>query len=335
MKKDFHPFYERFAEKIGIKIIGKAIFSLLAGLLFFIPYYMVEYKSALHDWSWLLGILISCGLLFLYYATATLRNLFPRWDQHFGEEASEIYLEPLRTILSDRRLLLAGVLFGFLNMLMGFCFGITVTETISRVLLYFGFFLAGFACGLPAYGIYGVIVTISAITDGKRFHIDFSSPDRCGGLGFMGDALVKFSSLTLIEGLLIATYIYNARWGNTENGWVQLIMWFWIAFPFILSLLILIAPAVEINNMLDSYKHKQERNLLKNCQELREKSEGTELTCDQRSLLRAEYAYLIQQREEIHKMRTWPFTIASTTSFLGAFVSNIVFAKSLVEKFIR
>lgn len=335
MKNEFYPFYERFAEKLGVKIIGKVMFSLLAGLFFFVPYYMAEYKSALHDWSWLLAVLISTGFLFLFYATTTLRSLFPRWDQHFGEETSGIYLEPLTTILSDRNFLLAGVLFGILNMLMGFCFGITVTETISQVLLYFGFFLAGFACGLPAYGIYGVIVTISAITDDQQFHIDFSSPDRCGGLGFMGDALVKFSLLTLIEGILIATYIYNAQWGNTGTDWIQLIMWFWIAFPFILSLLVLIAPAVEINNMLDNYKHKQERNLLKNCQELRAKSEGVDLTSDQRSLLRTEYTYLIQQREEIHKMRTWPFTVASTTSFLGAFVSNIVFAKSLVEKFIK
>lgn len=328
----FNPFYERFADKLGLQVAGKVLLSLFSGLLFFIPYFARVGQKSLHDWSWLLGSLIACGVLFLYFATATLRGLFPLWQLHVGEVNSKIYLQPLTTILSDRRFLVAGVVFGTINLVMGLCFGVAVTDPSGRLLLYFGFFLAGFVCGLPAYGIYGVVATIGAITRTGQFKLDYTAPDCCGGMAFMGDALVKFSLLTLAEGILIATYILKTDWVRVANDWVQLLMWAWIAFPFLLSLLVLIAPAVGINKVLCRYRNLQEQELLIRCRELRLQSEDMQLASEVRAGLRAEYSYLIDERAKIHKMKSWPFSNTSTTSFLGAFLSNLMLAKNLVEK---
>lgn len=330
----FNPFYERIANLLGWRIIGKLLISLLAGLLFFIPYYSYVGIKALHNWSWFLGLVISCALMFLFFATATLCSLFPHWKTHLGPRQTEIFQKPLNKTLSDRNILLAGISFGLLNMLMGYCFGVPSTDHLESALLLFGYFLAGFACGMPAYGIYGVLVTIDTFTRHGKLHFDYTAPDRCGGMSFMGIALVKFSIVTLLEGVLIASYILLVDWTNADNGWVQLLMWGWIIFPFILSLLVLLVPSADINKMLINYRYQKEQELQQRCSLLQKQIENLPPQGDNKEVLRNEYDFLCQRREEAHELRTWPFNPSATTAFVGVFVSNLLLAKELADLFL-
>lgn len=324
----FNPFYERWAKSIGLGAIGKLVLSAAAALAFFLPYYARVGTAALHNWSWLLAVLIACAPLLLFYATDTLCNLFPLWSAHIDGDSSEAFLVPLNRVLCDRHFLLAGFGFGVANVLMGILFGVPDSDPVAAGLLMAGFFIAGFVCGLPAMGIFGVVATFRSFTNNSKLKLDYTAPDRCGGLSFFGGALVKFSVVTLFEGGLIAAYILLADWSRESDPWVQLLMWGWIVFPFLLSLLVLLVPALDLNLMLSRYRHNMEQELKDKCAMLRQRIEKNSGVPDLEGL-HSEYGYLCSRREEVHGMRTWPFSAGATTSFIGAFLSNLVVAFEL------
>jgi len=327
----FRPFYERFAAQLGHGNSGKISLSFLAGALFFVPHIVAKRGEVLNDFSWLLAILISSALLFLYYATSTLNELIPYWKKQLEHEDEIVFMGPLCRTLSDGRFVSAGLFFGFLNMVIGYAFGIPASNQEYLISIFFGYFLAGFCCGLPAYGIYGVVVTIKAFTREGRLDMDYTAPDRCAGMSFMGTALVKFSVVTLLEGILLATYIFWADWDNAGNAWVTLLMWGWIVFPFVLSLLVLLIPATDINQMLIRYRREKEQELKKLCSQLRAQIEDKSLE-NVRANLRNEYEYHCQRRQEVYNMRTWPFSTNAVTSFVSVFISNVLLATELAKK---
>lgn len=327
----FYPFYERMADRFGSGFPVKLALSVVACAIFFVPYFIHRGMNSFHDWSWLLAVLISSALGFLYFSTATLQGLLQRRDPEDTEGAAR-YMVPLTTTLSDRRFLLAGVSTGGLNMLMGLCFGVPPADPFATGLLFFGFFLAGFFCGLPAYGIYGVLVTVNAFARNAEADLDYTAPDRCGGMAFIGEALVKFSVVTLLEGCLIATYILRVGWTNTASPWVLLLMWFWIVLPFLFSLLVLLGPAAKLNQMLMNYRYDQERRLKDRCTELRRQIDVSGIEDEILDKLHKEFDYLTQRREDVHRMRTWPFSTGASTSFVGTFIANLLLASELAKK---
>jgi len=108
----------------------------------------------------------------------------------------------------------------------------------------------------------------------------------------------------------------------------------WIIFPFFLSILVLVVPAADINRMLRNYRNGEELKLRNKCRKLREEIEAEGVNSSEREEKRIEYDYLCSRREEVHKMRTWPYSLGATTSFAGAFISNIVLAVELARSFI-
>ena len=150
----------------------------------------------------------------------------------------------------------------------------------------------------------------------------------------MGEALVTFSIVTLLEGCLIAGYILSATWTNANNDWVQLLMWFWIIIPFLFALLVLLSPAVKINQMLLRYRHDQESTFQNRCAELRRQIDKSDAEAPGLEALHKEYEYLSQRREEVHKMRTWPFGSGAATTFVGSFIANLMLASELAEKLV-
>jgi len=84
--------------------------------------------------------------------------------------------------------------------------------------------------------------------------------------------------------------------------------------------------------MLFNYRQEEERKLQRRCTELRLKIDATEAVNEGLEILHKEYAYLVQRRDEVHRMRTWPFGSVAATSYVGSFVANLLLAKELVEK---
>ena len=211
VESQFLPFYENWAEwigkRLGVPVVGKLIASLIPGLVFFVIHFLCTRGdlsgppiAQFHAWSWMIGVMTICCLLSLYFATHAFKGLFPQIDVWQAPDRRRLYLDRLNRRLSDRNFVLAGTLFGALNMLMGYWFGVPYTAIAGQVSIYLGFFLVGFVCGMAAWGICGVLVTISVIVRQGLLNLDFTAPDRCGGTKFLGEAFVKFSAVTLIMG---------------------------------------------------------------------------------------------------------------------------------------
>ncbi len=273
--------------------------------------------------------MISCVFLLLSYATITLRDLFPEMDKRIKPRSPELYLRPLNRWLSDRNFILAGIAFGALNDLMGYRFGIWYHGS-SRWTILVGFFVVGFISGMAAYSIVGVSDSLRRfITQGKP-PLDYRSPDRCGGLAFLGTALMKFGIVTLIMGVLISVYIIFSPWTNRDHQFVRILMWFWIGFPYVISLVAFLAPGIAAHGALQGYKAAREGEIQEALNFLKDQKEkhASSVSKD----LHEEYEYNVKLREEIYVMRTWPYEISSIRAYVTTVLSGSVQAVIEVQK---
>lgn len=207
-------------------------------------------------------------MLCLYYATYTFRAMFPhmkiRLEATNSGTPENAYRDPIKEYLNDLSFLQFGFLFAVLNCIVGGALGVQYDEFWPKITTYIGLFLAGFVCGMPVAGIRGVVITLTRYIDQGQPKVDYTNPDGCGGFLFLGEALIKFSAVTLIVDLLLSIYILEVKWipaSNSLNTIVQAIMWMWIALPFLLSLTILLAPASRANHALMNHKIQMEVEL--------------------------------------------------------------------------
>ncbi|HEV2884473.1 MAG TPA: hypothetical protein VGW36_06415, partial [Pyrinomonadaceae bacterium] len=96
--------------------------------------------------------------------------------------------------------------------------------------------------------------------------------------------------------------------------------WFWIAFPFVLSLLVLLAPAAEINRVLTEYKVAEEDKIDARIARLRLDLDSEDAT--KSDLARKNLEYYSKVRSEIYQMRTWPFGLSSSVEYAAMFATN-------------
>jgi hypothetical protein len=319
----FFPFYERVTIRIPVYIIDKLLVSALLGLIFLAAHYFSVGNKVFNDWSWFLSVLIGTAMLCLYYATHTLRTIFPEMDMRLRPDRDEVYMTPLKRILSDRNFVLAGLLFGLLDCGFGYAFGLPYAEGLAVFTILGGFFLAGFVCGMAAFGICGVSVAINAFSRKVKRTLDFTSPDRCGGTGFLGEALVIFSSVTLIAGVMISVYILKTEWTRDHTWYIASLKWFWVVFPYVMSLVALIVPAVGINKALREYKLEQEVVLRDHLTGIRKRLENNKIDVTGRNALREDYEFQRSMRSDLHRMRTWPYGLGANLKYLTVFVANL------------
>jgi hypothetical protein len=319
----FYPFYERLLAQFPGQLIGKVLVSTLIGLAFLVGHYVSIGNKVFDDWSWFLSVLIITATLCLYYATHILRTLLPEMDLRLRQCDNQVYMPTLIRILSDHNFILAGLFFGLLNSGIGYFFGLPYHEEIAVITILSGYFLAGFVCGMAVFGIYGVSVTIGAFSLKAKPSFDFTSPDRCGGTLFLGEALVEFSLVTLLVGVMISVYILKAKWTGDNTGWIRALKYIWIVFPYVMSLVALIAPAVPINSELRQYKMEQEDELQKQLTKIRENLEDDQIDPAKRKDLHEDYEFQQSVREELHGMRTWPYGVGANIKYLAGVGSSL------------
>lgn len=332
-KLEFRPFYETatdgISERLGVPVFGVLIMAFLPGALFFVVHYFCTvgepYKGTVahfHAWTWMVGFMIMAATLFVYYATDTLKRLFPQIDIWANSQPPLKYIQPLAQTLSNRNFLYAGLLFGILNTLMGKLFGVPYPTISAQVSIYIGFFLVGFICGLATWGIYGVLRTINVLTKENMIRLDFTAPDGCGGTQFLGNAFVKFGAVTLIMGVMISIYILSTWWINHPPPLVMVAIMAWVAFPYILSTVVLAVPAVLVNRVLEDYKLHQEKEFSTLLAENR-LSLGKNLDAERKKTIEENLERLSKDRVLLHHMWTWPFGKIQGLQYGTVFLGNV------------
>jgi hypothetical protein len=315
----FHPFYMRLSDLAPRSAALLCAQGFVLGAAFFGIHYAIVRDSAFYDFSWLLASMISCVFLLLSYATITLRGLFPEMDKRIRTGSPQVYLDPLNRWLSDRNFILAGIAFGALNDWMGYRFGIC-DDGRNQWTTFGGFFVVGFIAGMAAYSIVGVSDTLRRfITQGKP-PLDYRSPDGCGGLAFLGTALMKFGIVTFVMGVLISVYIVFGPWTNGDHRLVQFLMWFWIGFPYAMSLVAFLAPGLAAHGALHTYKAAREEQIQQTIDELEKRivEQGSSVGKE----LQEKYEYAVKLRAEIYAMRTWPYEISSIRAYIMTILSG-------------
>ncbi len=347
--RKFQPFYEAVTAHLPgpASLIWKVGLSVTFGVAFLIALFITIGKGILGDWVWLLSAMITTSMLSLYYATDTLRNLFPHMDSRLHQRgkpfrrAKQTYYRTVRKRLSDRNFMAAGVFFGIVNCAMGYLFGVPAAYNWSgRIAIFSAFFVVGFVCGMAALGIYGVLETVKEFITAPHLELDYTAPDGCGGMRFLGEALVKFGSVTLVMGVLIAVFIMKFPWAGEESFVVRGFRWFWIAWPFALSLIVLLAPATEISRVLSDYKVDQQDKLDERLADLRTRANDPSVLASDREAARKEGEYYSKQREDVYEMSTWPYGFRSSVKYASVFIANagalaMAGAKTMVEKLVK
>lgn len=319
----FIPFYEKLTSRLP-GFIGKVLMSTFLGLAFLVPHYLSRKYKVFDDWSWFLSVLISITMLNLYYATHRFLAILAEMHRRLPSDSEKVYMKPLKRVLSDRNFILTGIFFGMLNCGFGLWFGLPYTKLIERSTILWGYFLAGFVCGMGVIGIYGVSLSISAFAKKAKPSLDFTSPDRCGRTLFLGDALVVFSSVTLIVGVMISVYIQMTDWTGGDTRGTNLLKYFWLAFPYMMSLIALFAPAVPINKALREYKFEQEVSGQSRLTEIRNRLDDNRIRPEERKELREEHEFQTGILEKVYNMRTWPFSLSADRKYLTVVISTLL-----------
>ena len=319
----FSPFYERLSARFPGYIFGRAVISLFLGSAFLAVQYASIGSGIFKDWSWFLGVLISTVMLCLYIATATLHALLSRMAL-YSAHGNRAYHDRLKDALSDRNFVIAGAFFGALNCVLGYCFGLPYSHGSAIASILLGYFLVGFVGGMGVLGIYGVFVAISVFSRELKPALDFTSPDNCGGTRFIGDALVVFSSVTLIAGVMISIYIIETHWSGDHGQGIVALRYFWIVFPYIMSLIILLAPAIPLHLALRRYKLEQEDAFRSRLAAIRLSLEGGQLDGTKRKELRDDHEFGQNARRELHKMRLWPYGVSASSKYIIILIANSI-----------
>ncbi|MCP4433081.1 MAG: hypothetical protein GY806_19075 [Gammaproteobacteria bacterium] len=272
-----------------------------------------------------MAVIISVALLSLYYATHVFRSILPVMVRHIKDNGS-LLRKPIENYLSAKSLVFCGLSFAAINCFLAGKFGIPESQVVGQsapfgytVTLYWGYFLAGFVCGMAVQGIVTVCHAIGVYGSNAQAKLDYTSPDNCGGTLFLGNALMIFGSVTLLVGILISLYIIKTEWG-VSNDFVTSLKIVWVIFPYLMSFVVFIVPVLTLNKSLTEYKSRQEYKLQTTLHRIRDSiDKGGEVDLDD---LRKQYEFNQDMREKLHKMRTWPYGLDTNAKYLTVVIAN-------------
>lgn len=325
---DFCPFYEKGIERMWGGFIGKVLFSISLGAAVLAIHYLGIGNVVFENYGWVLSIIVVVASLSLFYATHTFRMLLPKLGGRLRPEQQAQLMSLIGAYLSDRGFVISGLVFGCLNSLMGLLFGLPgVYDSMMRVIsILTGYFIAGFVCGLALWGIVGVTKSISAISSDSESFFDYTSHDKCGGTQFIGLALLVFSVVTLIVGVLITVYISFTQWEYKGSVIVNVLYASWIVLPYVASIFVLVVPAISINKSLARYKLEKDKKFTQSIRAIFDELERKDIPPERKSELYSDYEFQTKMRKELHEMRTWPFSTGTNSTYFisvatGAFTT--------------
>lgn len=208
---EFNPFYERIAAAAPEWVLPKFSLPLLLAVGYYLLHRQAFAGSELKLYPELLAAIIFVIPVLVYIATGLFRGIFGQMDNRVGSGRAPTYGKELGRLLSDRKFLIASLAFGAANLFTARGMGLELENAWQTVTIGIGFFLAGAACGVAVWGVYGIVQTIRTYVHDDRPRYDFTAPDGCGGMLFLGRAVTSFGIIALFGGVLITTYILFAN----------------------------------------------------------------------------------------------------------------------------
>lgn len=256
-KSNFYPFYDPYSDSGGLGYGSKAGISLGFGAGYaLLQYYSLPNKMAFFSENcWVLALIISTSSFALYVATDVFRNNLNAMREIEGQYASS--LKVVDEWMNDKWLLLAGFSFGAANTTVGHLLGVPSVffeATSSLAMVYFGFFLAGFASGMGLLAINAVIVLYLKFAPSLQHTLDPSDPDGNGGIKKLGDSLWFFGGLIGAVGVLVSIHMFGVSWTFMHKQYAQFIFLFWVSLPYVLTVSIVLIPGLAVRRQVSYFK---------------------------------------------------------------------------------
>lgn len=325
MNFEFTPYFERLRNGRVIRYPGKVMACFVLG-----AFYILLLRQTVPDKvfylekAWLLGAILSAAMFTLYIAVGTFRNMCKRLlllpDFQFDIQPS------VERHLSDLRFISYGLGFAVVNTLLGYTFGISShahLDTQGQIILYLGFLLTGFICGMPIAGIVGLVSVINGFSTALKQIISYKKPDGCGGTEFIGNALLVFGLVTLAVGVLISLFLAGFNWDRKTDTWVNLALRCWIFFPYFMAFIVISVPTVAVSYQLMEYKRKHLSQVHQDIVDIENKIEPLR-DCEHSQLLESELKKLEKKQDSLYQMSIIPFGNRVLFNSVIALVPNVL-----------
>lgn len=323
---EFNPFFERIAAAAPAAIIPKVSLPFLLAGAYYLLHSLIFAGSTLNLYPQLLAAIIFLVPVLIYLATAVFRELMNQMDNRVGTGKAPTYPAELARLLTDRNFLIAAVLFGIGNTATAWGIGLKPDGPGQAVTLAIGYFLAGMVCGVAVWGAVGIVRTIHTYVRHDRPHFDFTAPDGCGGMLFLGRAVTTFSIIAIIGGVLVTSYILLADsavhsaslvGGGTHHAsdLEIVILWTGVAAPYALAIMMLLAPTFEIHSALHAYKVREDQKTEAELAELDAAFEAKASDAEALKSLRIRHTRASERRVMLYGMSTWPFSLDTHLKF--------------------
>lgn len=256
-KSNFYPFYDPYRDSGTLSYASKLGISLSMGAAYLLlQYYSLPDKMIFFSENcWILGLIVSTSTFALYVATDVFRHNLNTMREIEGKPA--VSLKVVDEWMSDKWLLLAGFAFATTNTTVGHLLGVPgafFESTSALVMVYFGFFLAGFASGMGLLAIAAVIVLYLKFAPSLQHSLDPSDPDGNGGIKKLGDSLWFFGALIGAVGVLVSIHMFGVSWTYMHKQYVQLIFLIWVSLPYILAVSVVLIPGLAVRRQVSQYK---------------------------------------------------------------------------------
>lgn len=256
----YYPFFDPYRDgkplswvaRLGIAFFPGVIYSLLQIL-------SLEDKSSyLHDYSWVLSIIMSTSLAALYVATYVFRESLQTLLKF--EAGSGITRHVIENLATRNAFLLFALTFGTANTLVVHVLGLPLDLQASSYALsvsYVGHFMAGFCAGLGLWAIFSVINLYLRFAPDLQFTLEPLNPDGAGGIKLLGESLWFFGMLIAVVGLLVAGYMFSVEWTNLRGSLAATLFLIWLAMPFTVAISVVLIPSLAVRRQVEQFKERR------------------------------------------------------------------------------
>ena len=319
----FEPFYE----KLGMPNLGRTtrpwVNALLLGGGFAALHLSVLDTFTSTDTSLVLAALIAVTPMLLHIGSRRVIAVADELEARFGQAEAIHYLDLLRRHLPDRLFLGVACAVGIVNVLFGHLFGPPYEAVGPRTTILFGYFLAGFVNGVPLAGIIGLYFVFNQLAPALRGKLNYSAPDRAGGISFIGSAIANLAGCILCAGVLGSVYIVATEWTNKSNYWVHALIWAWIMVPYLTALAVLTLNARGLHRLLVDHKHCSAKRIAQEIEETLCHLQQPDLSPEARTDFREHVSFLLALQSDLYAMHTWPYRAGTTMAMLVVLVPNV------------
>lgn len=263
-RSNFYPFFDPYRNSGALGYGSKLAISLGMGAFYsLLQYIALQNKLVFFSENcWILGLIIATSSFALYVATDVFRHNLHTMREIGGQQSES--LKVVDEWMNDRWLLLAGFGFAAANTSVGHLLGVPAAffeSTTALAMVYFGFFLAGFASGMGLLAIAAVIVLYLKFAPSLQHSLDPNDPDGNGGIKKLGDSLWYFGGLIGAVGILVSIHMFGVSWTYMDKRYVQFIFLFWVSLPYILAVSVVLIPGLAVRRQVSYYKQYKESQL--------------------------------------------------------------------------